>query len=322
MLRVFMASGEEALAMAVADFAMEEQPARVLAIKRHLHRLTGQPRFKQRLVLSDGEMLPDDVLLQGPMDLQLVLLPFEASSQRQIWELRQTAGFNNIPAMERFLQRPQDPDEADANGCVALQVACHYGCAGAVRLLMEAKADKDKALHDGATPMFLASQENHLEVVRLLLEANADKDKGYAATGATPLFIASQSNYLEVVRVLLEANADKDKADHTGATPLWMSSQEGHLEVVRVLLEANADKDKADHTGATPLWMASQEGHLEVVRLLLGANADKDKAIDVGATPLLIASHRNHLEVESFACCWRPTLTRTRPFMMAQLRCS
>ena len=105
MLRVFMASGEEALAMALADFAMEEQPARVLAIKRHLHRLTGQPRFKQRLVLSDGEMLPDDAVLQNPMDLQLVLLPFEASSQRQIWELQQTARFNNIPAMERLLQR-------------------------------------------------------------------------------------------------------------------------------------------------------------------------------------------------------------------------
>ena len=61
MLRVFKASGEEALAIAATD--MEEQPVRVLAIKRRLHCLTGQPRFKQRLVLSDGQMQADDVVL-------------------------------------------------------------------------------------------------------------------------------------------------------------------------------------------------------------------------------------------------------------------
>ena len=52
------ASGEEALAIALTDFAIEEHPVRVLAIKRHLQRLIGQPRFRQRL----EAWLPDDML--------------------------------------------------------------------------------------------------------------------------------------------------------------------------------------------------------------------------------------------------------------------
>ena len=85
MLRVFKASGEVALAIPFTEFVdmapMNEHPVRVQAIKRHLQRLIGQPRFKQRLVLADGQMLLDDAVLERPMDVQLVLQAFEGSSQ-------------------------------------------------------------------------------------------------------------------------------------------------------------------------------------------------------------------------------------------------
>ena len=219
---MFKASGEEALAIAVTDVAMEEQPVRVLAIKRHLQRLIGQPRFKQRLVSTDGQMLADDVVLQGPIDLQLILRPLEASSQDQIWHLQQTATHNDIVAMEQLLQRPQDPDLEDADARVALHFACCHGCTEAVRLLLEAGADKDKAADGGATSLLIASRKGHLEVVRLLLEASADKDKA-ANDGASPLFMASQEGHLELVRLLLEASADKDKARNVGATSLLIA---------------------------------------------------------------------------------------------------
>ena len=266
MLRVFKASGEKALALAVTD--VEEQPVRVLAIKRHLHRLTGQPRFKQRLVLSDGQMPADDVVLEGPMDLQLILRPFEASSQEQIRRLLQTAADNHIPAIEQLLKRPQNPNLEDAHGWVALHAACRHGCTVAVRLLLEANADKDKATNGGATSLFIASEKGHLEVVRLLLEASADKDKATNYCEAS-LFIASQEGHLEVVRLLREAHADKDKATNYGTTSLFVASARGHLEVVRLLLDANADKDRAADHGETPISIARQGGHDDVVRLLL-----------------------------------------------------
>ena len=128
MLRVFKASGEAALTISFTDCVKtvpDGKPIHVLAIKRHLQRLIGQPRFKQRLVLPDGQMLSDDAALEGPMDVQLILQAFEASSLDQIKQLQQTARDNNIPAMEQLLQRPQDPD-LDLGGASlpALHMAC------------------------------------------------------------------------------------------------------------------------------------------------------------------------------------------------------
>ena len=227
MLRVFKASGEAALAIPFTDFVdmapIDAHPIRVLAIKRHLQPLIGQPRFQQRLVHSGGQMLPDDAVLHGPMDAQLIMQPFEESSQAQIQQLQQAARDNNILAIEQLLQRPQDPD---------------------------------LELH-GTTSLYVASCEGHLEVVRLLLEANADKDKATDA-GTTSLCAASRAGHLEVVRLLLEAEADKDKAAENGTTALHVASHEGHLEVVRVLLAANADKDTASDDGVTALYEASR----------------------------------------------------------------
>ena len=156
-------------------------------------------------------MLLDDAVLHGPMDVQLIMRPFEESSQDQIQQLEQAARSNDILTIEQLLQRPQDPD-------LKLQAG---------------------------TPLHMASHKGHLEVVRLLLEANADKDKA-TVIGSTSLHGASYNGHLEVVRLLLEANADKDKATNAdGVTPLYLASKEGHFEVVRLLLEANADKDKA-----------------------------------------------------------------------------
>ena len=77
MLKVFKASGEEALSMQFEDLlemlGVEEQPVRIKAVKRYLQRVCGQPRFKQSLLLPDGQVLSDDDVLEGPVALQLIL---------------------------------------------------------------------------------------------------------------------------------------------------------------------------------------------------------------------------------------------------------
>ena len=67
MLRVFKASGEEVLAMQFAEFVEQlgpgTEPIRALRLKHHLQGLCGQPRFRQRLLLLDGQILSDDAAL-------------------------------------------------------------------------------------------------------------------------------------------------------------------------------------------------------------------------------------------------------------------
>ena len=85
MLRVFWASGEQALAIRFAEFVemtgLGEQPIRAVDLKRHLRDVCGQPRFRQRLLLPDGKILSDDAVLHGPVDVQLILLSFNHYSQ-------------------------------------------------------------------------------------------------------------------------------------------------------------------------------------------------------------------------------------------------
>ena len=120
MLRVFKASGEEALAVQFSELVeiLDEEPVTGLTLKRHLRHVCGQTRFKQRLLLADGQKLLDDTVLGEPMDLQLVVLPFEASSDEDVFRLYRAAGDSNIPVMEHFLQRPQDPDLVHGGWCL------------------------------------------------------------------------------------------------------------------------------------------------------------------------------------------------------------
>ena len=319
MLRVYRASGEEAFSIQFEDLmgmvCVDQQPVKILAVKRHLQSLCGQTRFKQRLLLLDGQMLSDDLVLAGPMDLQIIVCHFATSSEEQIQQLHDAAQENDILAMEQLLQRPQNPDlEFGQYGGGALHVACLYGCIEAAQLLLEANADQDTPDINGATPLQLASQEGHLEVAQLLLEAKADKHEA-DKHGRTPILTASQHGHLEVARLLLEAKADKDKSDNDGFTPIFTASEGGYLEVTQLLLEANAGKDKANKNGTTPMLFASQEGQLEVVRLLLEANADKDMADKNNITAMVWASQS--IIWKSSGCYWTLTLTRTRSIKTA-----
>ena len=278
---MFKASGEEVFAIRFDEFVamapVSERPDRARALKCHVQRVSGQSRFKQRLLLLDGRMLSDEFVFREPTDVQLILQHFEASSEEQIRHLQDAANGNSIQAMEQLLQRPQDPDLEVGGLPPALHCACVRGHAEAARLLLEANAAIDRAFGNGdPTPMHWACEGGHVEVVRLLLEANAEKDKA-KNDGATPLFMASQKGHLQVARLLLEAHADKDKVNNNGTTPLFMASLDGHFDVARLLLEAHAGKDKAQNNDATPLLVASKEGHLQVADLLLETNADKNK---------------------------------------------
>ena len=137
MLRVFKASGEEILAIGFEEFlAMSsgsERPDRAGSLKCHVQRVTGQSRFKQRLLLLDGHMLSDEFVFRGPADVQLVLQHVAASSQEQIRQLQEAACSNDIQAMEKLLQRPQDPDLEIGGLPPALHSACGQGHAQAAR---------------------------------------------------------------------------------------------------------------------------------------------------------------------------------------------
>ncbi|CAK8999561.1 unnamed protein product [Durusdinium trenchii] len=238
MLRVQMVSGSELCALD-ADVLASSELSDIRSLKRHLVSLCGASRFRQRL-FCDRFDLEDDMMLKVPMDLQLVLLPFCSSSDKDIDILVAAASLGDVEIVEKLLQRPQDPDGHNGDFDSPLHLAAENGHAEVVQLLLEAEASVDLLAWQGEPPLCLASRRGHVDIVRLLLEGSAETD-GHDAF-VTPLWAACEEGRLEVARLLLEAEADPNLPNDSGATPLDQAIQGGHLEIRCLLLEAGAQE--------------------------------------------------------------------------------
>ena len=297
MLRVLKPSGAEALSMNLAEWLQIAQAMKglpdILSLKRQLHSLGEPPRFRQRLLL-DGSILGDEAVVDRPMDLQLVVIPFcQKTLSHQLKFVEATIKGTAPAQVEGLLQQGIRP------GVLDVYRASSHGNLDVVRLLLEAEAElHDEERHCRLNPLVAAAVAGHCDVVQALLEASASINK--AADGCcTALEAASSAGHAEVVRSLLGAGAERNVCDAQGATPLFFAVRRQHAEVVRALLEARADPDIADRLHGTPLTIASRQGHSELVRLLLEFVADKEKATKYGQNPLLEAARKGHVEVVS-----------------------
>ena len=237
MLKVLSATTGESIAVFEED---EIADASVKALKQHLARKIGMPRFRLRLlqdncVLDDDQTFPlDDDQTLTLQVVQLVKLQFLPPDWEQEQGLMVACEENDDELLEQYLNHPRNPDFEFENRITPLYVAASNGNLKCVRLLLEAGANKDQALTiNGATPLFVAAQNGHLEVVRFLVEFGANKDQGLTMDGATPLFIAAQNGHLEVVQFLVASGVNKNQSmKGNGATPLFIAADQGHIKVV------------------------------------------------------------------------------------------
>ena len=206
MLRIqMMMTGEEVACLEPEELLSitgDTATGHVHALKLHLQRLCGYPRFRQRLLQEDEQILPEDAVLEAPCRLHLVILDFAETSGDDVDRLLYAVEADDATQVEAILQRPQDPNRTAQHNMTALHVAATYGRQVFAKLLLEAGAATNQTEDHGITPLFFAALRGQLEVARLLLDFGADKDLA-TSDGATPLFIAAKNGHLEVVRLLL-----------------------------------------------------------------------------------------------------------------------
>mmetsp|Transcript_9804 Transcript_9804/g.23542 ORF Transcript_9804/g.23542 Transcript_9804/m.23542 type:complete len:294 (-) Transcript_9804:217-1098(-) len=289
MLRIWSISGHEMASVPLAEVST------VRHLKERLAQLHGVPRFRQRL-LDDGESLQDTATLYST-DLQLVFLNYSEASLEQAAELTAAVGHASASKVEEILQRPQDPNQADADGNTPLILAENVEIAS---LLLEAGANKDQASCDSnrRTALGQAVQGGHLDVVNLLLEAGADKDLANSH-GTTPLMLAAAYGHVDVTGSLLEADVGIDLTDVRGITALMIAAITGNVEIGNLLLIAGVKKDIACRGGGTALMFAARYGKVDFVRLLLEAGAVKDLLNNQGKTASVLAAEHGHVEAAS-----------------------
>jgi hypothetical protein len=178
------------------------------------------------------------------------------------------------------LDAPPPPPELpqwsirDARGIEPLALAAARGHAGAVKLLLDARASVDaRAMTCGRSALHRAAEEGHGECVDILLERGAEV-LSTQQNGQAALHSASAGGHLEMVRALLARGAAVEQRDLAGATPLIAASEAGHLEVCKALLAGKAAVNAEDGTGWRAIHHAAKGGYEELALALFRAGSE------------------------------------------------
>ena len=164
-------------------------------------------------------------------------------------------------------------DQTRQHETTPLHVACRFGHATLVTMLVNCKADLDAMKFDKATPLFLCAQEGKSECVRILLlqKARIDGDKG---TG--PVAIAARNSCSDVVELLVNAKADLNSAPKTPLDlghPLRAAVRHANVKTCSVLLRLKADvlapATKRHRRYRSALTLACSTGRVNIVRCLI-----------------------------------------------------
>ncbi|GAA2709031.1 ankyrin repeat domain-containing protein [Actinoplanes palleronii] len=173
-------------------------------------------------------------------------------------------------------------------GETPLHAAAGAGSAGAVRMLLGARADALACRTNGFTPLHEAATGEIAELlIRALSGASLDQLNAF---GQTPLHRARDP---EVVTVLLRAGASFTARDFQGDTPLHKAG----AAKARLLLDAGAELEARSGRGETPLHHAVWGGDDALVALLLAEGANPIVRDKSGSSPHHLARSRGPEEV-------------------------
>lgn len=156
-----------------------------LALKETIQRLTGTPRFRQRLFFCGHEVggespLPDT----ERMELQLVILPLR---QEKSPALIHAAQLGDLTSLTSLLEDGQDPNATNGHFSPLWAAACH-GRLKVVKLLLQARADMEIAdVEEQRSPLLIAADHGHWDVLHHLLEERANVNH-VDSRQRTPLF--------------------------------------------------------------------------------------------------------------------------------------
>ncbi len=132
------------------------------------------------------------------------------------------------------------------SGETALHITVARRDATWTRFLLQKGANPNIADKNGSMPLQVAVSLNFLEGVEALLDAGANPNLTNA-TGETPLITATLMRNAKMARLLLDKGADPDRADRSGRTARDYARQ-GDRNPVLALIE-QSDENAADQYG-------------------------------------------------------------------------
>lgn len=166
------------------------------------------------------------------------------------------------------------------DGWSAIMMACHFGDAATLKVLLNANAVAGFDFHTQHDAFTVCALSGNAECLKLLLAKPYDPAASWRVQyGQLPmmmnaLHIACWKGHTEVVKLLLDTRkfSTNDRArSYAMFTPLHFAATEGHTEILKLLLAAGADRTALDgRRGITALQMAQAGKHEAAIQTLAG----------------------------------------------------
>ncbi|XP_048239895.1 uncharacterized protein LOC124112131 isoform X2 [Haliotis rufescens] len=172
-----------------------------------------------------------------------------------------------------LLRSCDDIHVTDEFGRTPLHLACMYGGADGVKLLLKHGAELTLD-QEGATPFHsaLKSSIDQKEKLKLLLDKNSTNDDNFINLTdnmkCTALHYAAQLSDSGCVKMLVEAHADINVLDVSKQSSLFYASKAGIPDSVDILCKSNAIISKDIH-GLEPVHYAAYGCDLDVLEIFI-----------------------------------------------------
>jgi ankyrin repeat protein len=143
--------------------------------------------------------------------------------------------------------------------------AASDGKIASIRFLLERRQDINAQDSNGCTPVVIAAQHNQINCVIFLLKNGCDLQLR-DTNGDTCIHWAAYKGHSELVGLLSYLAPEiVDVSDYYGQSPLHLSALKGHEEVVEYLItKCHSSVTQKDRNGLTPLELAIKKGQVKV----------------------------------------------------------
>ena len=165
---------------------------------------------------------------------------------------------DQVELADALLQNGAGANVARKDGFTPLMIACYYGDAAVVKLLIKHGADPKQST-DGLTPLYEAACDGSADVVKMLLAAGAPMQTAPAEGEKLPIYIAVENGHADAVQLLIDRGANpKVILPETGDTLLHVAAYFDHPVLVKLFVKEGIDVSARNATGLTPLHLAAQ----------------------------------------------------------------
>ncbi|XP_071114654.1 uncharacterized protein [Haliotis cracherodii] len=226
-------------------------------------------------ISGNGHMDVTEMMTNAGSDiLEVMMLLEEGGGKLDSKKISLASSHKDSSVLGKLLLRSsEDIHVTDEFGRTPLHLACMYGGADGVKLLLKHGAELTVD-QEGATPFHsaLKSSIDQKEKLKLLLDKNSTNDDNFINLTdnmkCTALHYAAQLSDSGCVKMLVEAHADINVLDVSKQSSLFYASKAGIPDSVDILCKSNATISKDIH-GLEPVHYAAYGCDLDVLKIFI-----------------------------------------------------